>query len=247
MIGDHLNAVRARIQAACTACGRPPDAVKLLAVSKRFGPEAVRQALAAGQQAFGENYVQEGVEKITALQAERNAATQAAPHPVPHWHLIGPLQSNKTRIVAAHFDWLHTLDSLRLAQRLNDQRPAQLPPLQVCIQVNSDGDAAKSGVAADALVDFALALALQMPQLPRLRLRGLMAIGAAQTSTTAQLAQHRRTRALFDAVAAHAVPGLAHWNTLSMGMSDDLEAAIQAGSTLVRVGTAVFGQRAERA
>ncbi|MGY8904369.1 MAG: YggS family pyridoxal phosphate-dependent enzyme [Burkholderiales bacterium] len=250
-ISVNLATVQARIQAACAACGRPRDAVQLLAVSKRFGPQAVRAAWAAGQWAFGENYVQEAVEKITALQAEHNAASQAAAHspqqPALQWHLIGPLQTNKTRTVAAHFDWLHTLDSTRLAQRLNDQRPPHLPPLQVCIQVNSDGDAAKSGVPADTLVDFALALALQMPQLPRLRLRGLMAIGAPQADYAAQLAQHRVTRALFDAVAANALPGLTHWNTLSMGMSDDLEAAIEAGSNLVRVGTAVFGSRVSAA
>lgn len=234
-ISVNLSAVQARIQAACAACGRSADAVQLLAVSKRFGPQAVRAAWAAGQRAFGENYVQEGVEKITALQPDLQPGLQ--------WHLVGPLQSNKTRVVAAHFHWLHTLDSTRLAQRLNDQRPAHLPPLQVCVQVNSDGDAAKAGVAADKAVDFALTLAAQMPQLPRLHLRGLMAIGAPQASYAAQLAQHRATRTLFDAVAAHAVPGLAHWNTLSMGMSDDLEAAIEAGSTLVRVGTAVFGSR----
>lgn len=242
-IGVNLSAVRARIQAACAACGRPPDAVQLLAVSKRFGPEMVRQALAAGQWAFGENYVQEGVEKIQALQLEHSAAAPALPFTPLQWHLIGPLQSNKTRVVATHFDWLHTLDSLKLAQRLNDQRPPAMAPLQVCIQVNSDGDAGKSGVVASAAVDFALSLAAHMPQLPRLRLRGLMAIGAAQTHYAAQLSQHRITRALFDAVAAHAVPGLAQWNTLSMGMSDDLEAAVEAGSTVVRIGTAVFGNR----
>ncbi|MFM9880085.1 MAG: YggS family pyridoxal phosphate-dependent enzyme [Burkholderiaceae bacterium] len=238
MIKGRLNAVHTRIAAACAACGRSAEAVRLLAVSKRFGPQAVAQALAAGQWAFGENYVQEGVEKIVLLQQTAYAPPALRP---PEWHLIGPLQSNKSRLVAAHFDWVQTLDSLKLAQRLNDQRPPELPPLQVCIQVNSDGDAAKSGVPAAAVVDFALALAQQ--PLPRLQLRGLMAIGAAQPTYAAQLAQHRVTRALFDAVAAHGLPGLAQWNTLSMGMSDDLEAAIAAGSTLVRVGTAVFGAR----
>lgn len=240
-IEGNLRAVAARIAAASAACGRPAAAVQLLAVSKRFGPGAVRQALAAGQCAFGENYVQEGVEKIAALGPTGNPGRLQ-----PQWHFIGPLQSNKSRLVAAHFDWLHTLDSLKLAQRLNEQRPAQLRPLQICIQVNSDGDAAKSGVPAAAAVEFALALAQQMPALPRLQLRGLMAIGALQTGHAAQLAQHRATRKLFDSVAAQfsaQLPGLAHWDTLSIGMSDDLEAAIEAGSTLVRVGTAVFGQR----
>ena len=155
MIADNLHAVRARITQACTAAGRPVDAVQLLAVSKTFGPDAVQQAFDAGQRAFGENYIQEAVEKIAAL----------ATLPI-EWHCIGPIQSNKTRLVAEHFQWAHTVDRLKIAQRLSEQRPAHLPPLQVCIQVNVDGGATKSGV----VPDEALALAQSVAGLPRLQL-----------------------------------------------------------------------------
>ena len=198
--------------------------VTLLAVSKTFGPEAVREAAEAGQGAFGENYIQEGVEKI-ALLADLKL----------QWHCIGPVQSNKTRLVAAHFDWVHTVDRLKIAQRLSEQRPAELEPLQVCIQVNVDGGANKSGVAPDE----SLALAREVAQLPRLRLRGIMSIPEPQPDFAAQKAVCLRARRVFDELRE---AGLAI-DTLSLGMTGDLEAAIHAGSTMVRVGTAIFGGR----
>jgi len=222
-----LQQVRARIAQACSEHGREPASVGLLAVSKAFGPEAVWQAWQAGQRAFGENYVQEGVEKICALRSL--GASDLV------WHFIGPLQSNKTRAVAEQFDWVHGIDRLKIAQRLSEQRPPGLGPLQVCIQVNVDGGANKAGVPAAE----ALALAQQVAALPRLQLRGLMCIPepapdfAAACRVFAQLALLRgRLQA----------QGLA-LDTLSMGMSDDLEAAIASGSTLVRVGSAIFGAR----
>ena len=227
-IGDNLQSVRTRIATACAAAGRGPDSVALLAVSKTFGPEAVRDAHAAGQTAFGENYIQEAVEKIALL---RGLPLQ--------WHCIGPIQSNKTRLVAAHFDWAHTVDRLKIAQRLSEQRPEGLAPLQVCIQVNIDGGATKAGVAPDE----ALALAREVAALPRLALRGIMTIPEPAPDTAAQLAVHQRARALFDALCA---AGLS-MDTLSMGMTADLEAAVQAGSTMVRVGTAIFGGRSRAA
>jgi len=223
-IDRNLQDVRARIAAACRAAGRDEAAVALLVVSKTFGPDAVRAAHAAGQRAFGENYIQEAVEKMAALD---ELALE--------WHCIGPIQSNKTRLVAAQFDWAHTLDRLKIAERLSAQRPAALAPLNVCIQVNIDGGAAKSGVApADAL-----ALARAVGALPRLRLRGLMTIPEPAPDFESARAVHARTKALFDQLNAHGL-GL---DTLSMGMSADLEAAIAAGSTMVRVGTAIFGAR----
>ena len=223
-IQTQLDAVGARIQAACLAHNRSPDDVGLLAVSKTFGADAVQAAHAAGQTAFGENYIQEAVEKITALK-----------HLPLQWHCIGPIQSNKTRLVAEHFDWVHTVDRLKIAQRLSEQRPAELPPLQVCIQVNLDGGPTKSGVApADAL-----ALALEVAKLPRLRLRGLMCIPEVAPDFVAACAIFKRAKSLFDAFNAE---GLA-LDTLSMGMSADLEAAIASGSTMVRVGSAIFGGR----
>jgi hypothetical protein len=200
------------------------EEVTLLAVSKTFAPEAVREAFAAGQLAFGENYIQEAVEKIALL----------ADLPL-QWHCIGPIQSNKTRLVAAHFAWAHTVDRLKVAERLSEQRTAAQPPLQVCIQVNIDGGASKSGVAPEEVADLARAVAA----LPRLALRGLMTIPEPAADFEAQLAVHRKARELFDALRAE---GLA-LDTLSMGMTADLEAAIHAGSTMVRVGTAIFGGR----
>ncbi len=224
MIADNLHAVRARIAQACTQAGRPVDAVQLLAVSKTFGPDAVQQAFDAGQCAFGENYIQEAVEKIAAL-AELPIA----------WHCIGPIQSNKTRLVAEHFQWAHTVDRLKIAQRLSEQRPAHLPPLQVCIQVNVDGGPTKSGV----LPDEALALARAVAALPRLQLRGLMCIPEPAPDFVAACAVFTRARGLFDALNS---VGLA-LDTLSMGMSADVDAAVASGSTLVRVGSAIFGAR----
>lgn len=229
-IAENLTLVRARIQKATHDAGRAQDSVALLAVSKTFGPDAVRAALAAGQSAFGENYIQEALDKIGALQDVRSQL---------QWHCIGPIQSNKTRQVAEHFDWAHSVDRLKTAQRLSAQRPAHLAPLQVCIQVNVDGGATKSGVAPDQ----ALALAREVAQLPRLCLRGLMSIPDAAPDFVAQKDLHMRTQALFDSISAAKLPATARWDTLSMGMSADLEAAVHAGSTLVRVGTAIFGGR----
>ena len=228
MIANNLQQLRARLQQACAQAGRAPQDVTLLAVSKTFGADAVLEAYAAGQHAFGENYIQEAVEKITALR-----------HLPLQWHCIGPIQSNKTRPVAEHFDWVHTVDRLKIAQRLSEQRPAHLAPLQVCIQVNVDGGPTKSGVAPH----DALALARQVADLPRLQLRGLMCIPEPAPDFVAACAVFARARALFDAIIVAGVP----LDTLSMGMSADLEAAVHAGSTMVRVGTAIFGGRAHAA
>jgi len=202
------------------------QSVTLLAVSKTFGPEAVRQAVAAGEHRFGENYVQEGVDKIAALAELRERI---------EWHLIGPLQSNKTREVAEAFDWVHSVDRLKIAQRLSAQRPAHLPPLQLCLQVNISGEASKGGLAAGDVAALAAAVAT----LPRLRLRGLMAIPEPAAGFDAQRLPHRALHGLFDSLNAQ---GMA-LDTLSIGMSADLEAAIAEGATLVRVGTAIFGDR----
>ena len=224
MIADNLHRVRSRIAQACLQSDRPVADVSLLAVSKTFAADAVRQAYAAGQTAFGENYIQEAVDKIQAL----------ADLPL-QWHCIGPIQSNKTRLVAAHFDWVHSVDRLKIAQRLSEQRPSGLPPLQVCIQVNIDGGPTKAGVAPQ----DALTLAQQIVQLPHLRLRGIMTIPEPAADFAAACAVHRQARELFDALNAQGL-GL---DTLSMGMTSDMEAAIHSGSSLVRVGTAVFGNR----
>ncbi|MDP3651724.1 MAG: YggS family pyridoxal phosphate-dependent enzyme [Rhodoferax sp.] len=228
MIAQNLHAVQARIADACVKAQRPLDAVTLLAVSKTFGPEAVQEAYAAGQTQFGENYIQEAVQKITALR-----------HLPLQWHCIGPIQSNKTRVVAEHFDWVHTVDRLKIAQRLSEQRPSHLLPLQVCIQVNVDGGATKSGVAPQE----ALALAQQVATLPGLRLRGVMSIPEPATDFIAACAVFARVKAVFNALNAQ---GLA-LDTVSMGMSADMEAAVQSGSTMVRVGTAIFGGRTKPA
>ena len=228
VLRDNLHAVQARITAACAASGRAADSVQLLAVSKTFSADDVRQVAACGQRDFGENYIQEGVDKITALQDSQPALV---------WHCIGPMQSNKTKLVAEHFDWAHTVDRLKIAQRLSDQRPAHLAPLNVCLQVNIDGGETKSGIApADVL-----ALAAEVAKLPRLELRGLMTIPDPVEGFDAQVAVHAKARALFDEVKA--ALNLPQFDTLSMGMTGDLEAAVQAGSTMVRVGTAIFGGR----
>ncbi|MCV0441137.1 MAG: YggS family pyridoxal phosphate-dependent enzyme [Hydrogenophaga sp.] len=228
-IEGNLQGLSERIARACAQAGREADEVSLLAVSKTFGPDAVRQAHAAGQRAFGENYVQEGVEKILMLRGSTE--------PI-EWHCIGPVQSNKTRLVAEHFDWVQSVDRLKIAERLNEQRPEGLPPLQVCLQVNVDGGLTKSGVAPNALP----ALASAVSALPRLRLRGLMCIPEPADGFEAQRVLFLQARALFDRLRAE---GYA-LDTLSMGMSDDLEAAVAAGSTMVRVGRAVFGSRPVR-
>ena len=223
-IADNLQRVHQRIAAACALAQRPVNEVTLLAVSKTFGPDAVREAHACGQTAFGENYIQEAVEKTELL---RDVPLQ--------WHCIGPIQSNKTRLVAAHFDWAHTVDRLKTAQRLSDQRPHGAPPLQVCIQVNIDGGPTKAGVAPPDV----LALARQVAALPRLVLRGLMTLPEPAPDFAGQLAVHLRARALFEELRQAGIP----LDTLSMGMTADLEAAIAAGSTMVRIGTAIFGGR----
>jgi pyridoxal phosphate enzyme (YggS family) len=223
-IADNITRIRVQIQAACQAAGRAPDSVQLLAVSKTWGTDAVRQAYAAGQTAVGENYIQEAVDKITAL---RDLPLQ--------WHCIGPIQSNKTRLVAEHFDWVHSVDRLKIAQRLSEQRPAELPPLQVCIQVNVDGGDNKSGVSPQDLPALAQAVAA----LPRLQLRGLMTIPEPAETDAQMRAVHRQAKDLFEKMRAQGLP----LDTLSMGMSADMAAAIAEGSTMVRVGTAIFGQR----
>jgi pyridoxal phosphate enzyme (YggS family) len=228
---DNLRAVQLRITAACATCGRDPSEVTLLAVSKTFGADAVQEVAACGQQDFGENYIQEGVDKITFLQSRANLEAPLI------WHCIGPIQSNKTKYVAEFFNWAHTVDRLKIAQRLNDQRPANLPPLKVCLQVNIDGGATKSGVAPQEVLE----LVKQVTQLPRLVLRGLMTIPDPVEGFEAQVALHAEARALFDLVRDEI--NLPHFDTLSMGMTSDLEAAIHAGSTMVRVGTAIFGGR----
>jgi hypothetical protein len=225
-ITENLHHVHRRIAAACTAAQRPVQSVTLLAVSKTFGADAVREAHAAGQRAFGENYVQEALEKIQALGALRSQL---------EWHLIGPLQSNKTRAVAEAFDWVQSVDRLKIAERLSAQRPAALPPLQVCLQVNVSGEASKSGVAPAE----APALARAVAALPGLRLRGLMAIPEPVDDPQAQHRPHRELAALLQRLRDD---GLA-LDTLSMGMSADLEAAVAEGATMLRIGSAIFGAR----
>lgn len=219
-----LESVRARLAQALAAAGRAPEAAQLVAVSKTVPAERLREVFACGQRAFGESYVQEALAKQEAL------ADLAI-----DWHFIGPLQSNKTRPVAERFAWVHSLDRLRIAERLSAQRPAALPPLNVCIQVNIDREPTKSGVAPEEVSALAHAVA----RLPRLALRGLMAIPAPATDPATQREAFRRVRALFEQLRAE---GLA-LDTLSMGMSDDLEAAVLEGATLVRVGSAIFGAR----
>jgi pyridoxal phosphate enzyme (YggS family) len=223
-ISANLQAVLARIETAAKAHGRAPGSVGLLAVSKTWPASFVREAAAAGQKAFGENYVQEGIDKIHALAGQGL-----------EWHFIGPLQSNKTRQVAEAFDWVHSIDRFRTAERLAQQRPEALPPLNVCVQVNISGEDSKSGVAPGE----APALAHKISALPRIALRGLMTIPAPAAGFAAQRAPFGRLRALLERLVDE---GLA-LDTLSMGMSGDIEAAVAEGATLVRVGTAIFGER----
>ena len=222
-ISDSLQAVKTRITAACVAAGRPSNAVQLLVVSKTFPAAAVREAFEAGARAFGENYVQEGLGKIGELLDLRGQTA---------WHLIGPLQSNKTKSVAEQFDWVHSVDRLKIAQRLSEQRPAELPPLNICLQINISGEASKSGL----LPGEVAALAHQVAALPRLALRGLMAVPEPGPGA---LAQHQAMAALRESLKAEGL----QLDTLSLGMSADLEDAIAAGSTMVRVGSAIFGAR----
>jgi pyridoxal phosphate enzyme (YggS family) len=228
-IGVNLQAVKQRIALAATLCGRDPADVGLIAVSKTFGADAVAAAHLHGQYAFGESYVQEALEKITAL------TVVASPPLTLEWHFIGPIQSNKTRLIAEHFDWVHSIDRLKIAERLSAARPAGSAPLQVCIQVNIGDEHSKSGVAAGG----ALALARAVSKLPRLKLRGLMTIPA----PSADYAQQRRYFAQLRQIRNDIVSAGVALDTLSMGMSGDFEAAIAEGATLVRVGTAIFGER----
>lgn len=224
VITEQRRRVLARISRTAQAAGRDPATVQLLAVSKTFPVADLRAAMLAGQRCFGESYLNEALPKILALT-----------EPVPEWHFIGPLQSNKTRAIAEQFAWVHSLASLKHAERLNEQRPITMPPLNVCLQVNISGEASKSGVTLDALPVLATAVAV----LPRLRLRGLMAIPAPSNDPNAQHAAFRAVRQAFEALQ---VQGL-ELDTLSMGMTDDFETAIAEGATIVRVGSAIFGAR----
>jgi len=223
-ISDNIEAVRDRIARACYAHGRPTDAVRLVAVGKGCAPEALREALGAGQRDFGESYLQEAVAKIPHLP--RTGVT---------WHFIGPIQSNKTRGIAEHFDWAHGIARIEIAQRLNDQRPDDMGPLQVCVQVNISAEASKSGCAPEE----APALCEAVAALPRLQLRGLMAIPAPAMLGRDVRADYHRLRTLYESLRETGM----QLDTLSAGMSDDFELAIAEGSTLVRVGTAIFGER----
>lgn len=223
-IATNLQAVRQRVNAALRKAGRAPETLCLLAVSKTKPASAIEEAAGLGQRSFGENYVQEALTKIAALRQQ----------PI-EWHFIGPLQSNKTRAVAEHFDWVHSVDRLKIAERLSAQRPGHLPPLQVCIEINLSGESSKSGCRPEE----ASALCHAVAALPRLRLRGLMTIPAPTGDFAMQSLPFRQLRLIFEHLRTE---GLA-LDTLSMGMSHDLEAAIAEGSTLVRIGTAIFGDR----
>jgi hypothetical protein len=229
MIADKLAQVHRRIASACAGAGRPVESVTLLVVAKTFPAEAVREAHDAGETRFGENYVQEGIDKIAALSDLRGCL---------EWHLIGPLQTNKTRIVAEHFDWVHSIDRLKVAERLSAQRPAGLAPLSICLQVNISGEASKAGLAPAEVASVARAVGA----LPRLRLRGLMAIPEPADTPAAQRRPLAALRTLFEGLRRDGLP----LDTLSMGMSADLEAAIAEGATLVRIGSAIFGERPRR-
>ncbi|MGV2812194.1 YggS family pyridoxal phosphate-dependent enzyme [Enterobacter cancerogenus] len=226
-IAHNLAQVRDKISAAATRCSRASEEITLLAVSKTKPASALAEAIAAGQRAFGENYVQEGVDKICHFRDQGQDDLQ--------WHFIGPLQSNKSRLVAEHFDWCHTIDRLKIATRLNDQRPADMAPLNVLIQINISDENSKSGIALSELD----ALAAEVAALPHLTLRGLMAIPAPESSYERQFAVARQMAVAFEALKARYTTV----DTLSLGMSDDMEAAIAAGSTMVRIGTAIFGAR----
>ena len=223
-ISNALQVAQTRISRAATECGRDPDTITLLAVTKTVNPESIRAAYDAGQRVFGESYAQEALEKIAALQDLDIV-----------WHFIGPLQSNKTKLIAENFAWAHSVERVKIAQRLSDQRPAGVAPLNLCLQVNVSGEASKSGVTPSDIPALAQAVA----QLPKIKLRGLMAIPEPTTDRVIQHAQFRLLRELKDQLNAQ---GYA-LDTLSMGMSNDLEAAIQEGATLVRIGSAIFGER----
>ena len=223
-VTENLRVIRDLLAKACADAGRPDSAVNLLAVSKKQPVSAILEAAEAGQRDFGENFVQEGLEKIAA--SGRNDLV---------WHFIGHLQTNKTRAVAAHFDWVHTVDRFKVAKRLSTQRPDELADLNICLQVNIDGEPAKSGIKPDEV----LGLAQSIVELPRIRLRGLMCLPANRSEFEQQRVPFRRLRELFDELRSAGMDV----DTLSMGMTGDYAAAIHEGSTIVRIGTAIFGPR----
>ncbi len=227
-ITDHLQTVRTRVFQAAQQAHRDPSSVNLLAVSKTQPVSAIVEAAEAGQLAFGENYEQEAVRKILAIRQER-------PDLKLQWHFIGPIQSNKTRAIAEYFDWVHSVDRERIARRLSDQRPANMPPLNICLQVNISGENSKSGVRPEELADLAKAVS----GMPHLKLRGLMAIPEPQPDPEKQRQPFNAMKTLFERLRKAGYD----LDTLSMGMSDDMEAAVQEGATTVRIGTAIFGQR----
>jgi pyridoxal phosphate enzyme (YggS family) len=227
-IPQNLQAVHQCIAEAAHAVSREEHEVRLLAISKTFGADAVVEAARAGQRAFGENYLQEALDKIAAVRA-------AQPELLLEWHFIGPIQSNKTRPIAENFDWVHSVDREKIAQRLSEQRPAHLPPINVCLQVNISGESSKSGIPPEDVAQLAHVIA----GMPHLKLRGLMAIPEPAENFDAQRVPFRQLRTLFDQLRAQ---GLA-LDTLSMGMSADMAAAIAEGATIIRIGTAIFGQR----
>ena len=227
-ISENLQLVQHRIATSAQAAGRDPTAIRLLAVSKTFDAQAVLTAAQAGQRAFGENYVQEAFDKISSTR-ELNPDLQL------EWHFIGPIQSNKTRQIAEHFDWVHSVDRLKIAQRLSEQRPVDMPPLQICLQVNVSGEATKSGLEPDALLE----LARVVNTLPNIRLRGLMAIPEPTEDIEQQRAAFAKLRLMQNDLQAVGI----QTDTLSMGMSADMDAAIAEGATIVRIGTAIFGGR----
>ncbi len=227
-ISENLQLVQHRIATSAQAAGRDPTSIRLLAVSKTFDAQAVLTAAQAGQRAFGENYVQEAFDKISATR-ELNSDLQL------EWHFIGPIQSNKTRQIAEHFDWVHSVDRLKIAQRLSEQRPVDMPPLQICLQVNVSGEATKSGLEPDALLE----LARVVNTLPNIRLRGLMAIPEPTEDVEQQRAAFAKLRLMQNDLQAVGI----QTDTLSMGMSADMDAAIAEGATIVRIGTAIFGDR----
>jgi pyridoxal phosphate enzyme (YggS family) len=227
-ISENLQVVQHRIATSAQAAGRDPSFIALLAVSKTFDAQAVLTAAQAGQRAFGENYVQEAIDKISATR-ELNPDLQL------EWHFIGPIQSNKTRQIAEHFDWVHSVDRLKIAQRLSEQRPSDMPPLQICLQVNVSGEATKSGLEPDALLE----LAREVNALPNLRLRGLMAIPEPTEDVEQQRAAFAKLRFMQNDLQAVGI----QTDTLSMGMSADMDAAIAEGATIVRIGAAIFGGR----
>ncbi|WP_413112964.1 YggS family pyridoxal phosphate-dependent enzyme [Thaumasiovibrio sp. DFM-14] len=227
-IKQNIAQITQQIQQTSQKCGRAPDSVQLLAVSKTKPISAIQEAIEAGQRAFGENYVQEGVEKIQYFSSTPYANEL-------NWHFIGPIQSNKTKLIAEHFGWVHSVDREKVARRLNEQRPTNLPALNVLLQVNTSGEASKAGTDVSSVVE----LAVQIATMPNLVLRGLMSIPERAEDYDSQL---RAFNSLAEAF-AQLKPHHPHLDTLSMGMSGDIDAAIAAGSTMVRIGTAIFGAR----